>query len=60
VIDRSNVNAGLIMVKQTKRAARAPSFSYPKTFRARQITANGTKLHVRVGGSGSAVVLLHG
>jgi hypothetical protein len=50
----------LIMVKQTKRDTRAPSLIYPKNFRTRQIAANGTKLHVRVGGSGPAVVLLHG
>ena len=31
-----------------------------KTFRARQIATNGSKLYVRVGGSGPAVVLLHG
>ncbi len=48
------------MAKQIKRAARAPSLTYPKTFRARQIATNGTKLYVRVGGSGPAVVLLHG
>jgi pimeloyl-ACP methyl ester carboxylesterase len=43
-----------------KRTARAHSFTYPKTFRARRIAANGTKLYVRVGGRGPAVVLLHG
>jgi len=43
-----------------KRAARAHAFTYPKTFRARQIVANGVKLYVRVGGQGPAVVLLHG
>jgi pimeloyl-ACP methyl ester carboxylesterase len=43
-----------------KQAARAHALTYPKKFRARQITANGTKLYVRVGGSGPAVVLLHG
>jgi pimeloyl-ACP methyl ester carboxylesterase len=48
------------MVRQTKRDARAPSLTYPKTFRAGRIAANGTKLHVRVAGSGPAVVLLHG
>jgi pimeloyl-ACP methyl ester carboxylesterase len=48
------------MAKQIKRAARASSLTYPKTFRARQIATNGTKLYVRVGGSGPAVVLLHG
>ncbi|WP_341990379.1 alpha/beta hydrolase [Azorhizobium sp. AG788] len=33
---------------------------FPATFQARQIPTNGTSLHVRVGGSGPAVVLLHG
>ena len=35
-------------------------FTFPDTFRAQDLAANGTKLHVRVGGSGPAVVLLHG
>ena len=48
------------MAKQINRVARASSLTYPKTFRARQIATNGTKLYVRVGGSGPAVVLLHG
>jgi pimeloyl-ACP methyl ester carboxylesterase len=43
-----------------KRAAPAHALTYPKTFRARRIAANGTKLYVRVGGLGPAVVLLHG
>ena len=43
-----------------KRAARAHTLTYPKTFRARRIAANGTKLYVRVGGRGPAVILLHG
>jgi pimeloyl-ACP methyl ester carboxylesterase len=33
---------------------------YPASFSNREIEANGTTLHVRVGGSGEAVVLLHG
>src|SRR5271157_2760087 len=33
---------------------------YPSTFQARQIETNGTNLYVRVGGTGPAVVLLHG
>jgi pimeloyl-ACP methyl ester carboxylesterase len=35
-------------------------FTFPKTFRTQNIAANGAKLHVRDGGSGPAVVLLHG
>jgi pimeloyl-ACP methyl ester carboxylesterase len=35
-------------------------FTFPDTFRTQDLAANGTKLHVRVGGSGPAVLLLHG
>jgi pimeloyl-ACP methyl ester carboxylesterase len=40
-----------------------PAFAiepFPSSFRASDIATNGTTLHVRVGGSGPAVVLLHG
>ena len=40
--------------------AQALITSYPLAFHARQIPTNGTSLYVRVGGSGPAVVLLHG
>jgi pimeloyl-ACP methyl ester carboxylesterase len=33
---------------------------FPTTFTTREINTNGTMLHVRVGGSGPAVILLHG
>src|SRR5262245_34874438 len=33
---------------------------FPKDFRTQEITTNGATIHVRVGGQGSAVVLLHG
>jgi alpha-beta hydrolase superfamily lysophospholipase len=49
-----------VAVMHMKRAGRAHTLTYPKTFRARRIAANGTKLYVRVGGEGPAVVLLHG
>jgi len=49
------------MARKAKRpVAHQQSFTWPKTFRARTIAANGTRLHVRVGGAGPAVVLLHG
>jgi pimeloyl-ACP methyl ester carboxylesterase len=41
-------------------ASQAQEFNYPKPFQTREIATNGTKLHVRIGGSGPAVVLLHG
>jgi pimeloyl-ACP methyl ester carboxylesterase len=40
--------------------AQAAITPYPKTFQARMIATNGTELYVRTGGSGPAVVLLHG
>ena len=47
-----------IMWQCCRRACTRPHL--PKDVRARQIAANGTKLYVRVGGLGPAVVLLHG
>jgi pimeloyl-ACP methyl ester carboxylesterase len=38
----------------------AESFAFPTGFAVREIPANGTTIHVRVGGKGPAVVLLHG
>ena len=36
------------------------ALTFPQQFRASDITTNGTTIHVRQGGSGPAVVLLHG
>jgi hypothetical protein len=44
----------------TSPAATAQSFAYPSGFRTEAIGTNGTTIHVRIGGSGPAVVLLHG
>jgi pimeloyl-ACP methyl ester carboxylesterase len=38
----------------------AQGFTYPAGFRTERIATNGTTLHVRIGGKGPAVVLLHG
>jgi pimeloyl-ACP methyl ester carboxylesterase len=38
----------------------ADSFVFPPAFRTQDIATNGATIHVRVGGSGPAVVLLHG
>src|SRR5262245_58317571 len=35
-------------------------FAFPAAFRTRDIPTNGTTIHVRSGGSGPAVILLHG
>ena len=36
------------------------AFEFPSEFRTKDIATNGTIIHVRAGGSGPAVVLLHG
>jgi pimeloyl-ACP methyl ester carboxylesterase len=41
-------------------SALAAGFSFPPGFRTQEIATNGTTLHVRIGGSGPAVVLVHG
>jgi pimeloyl-ACP methyl ester carboxylesterase len=45
-------------------ALSVPAFAqvpaYPDSFHTQEITANGTSLHVRIGGSGPAVILIHG
>lgn len=40
--------------------ASAQVFDFPDNFETREIATNGTTIHVRVGGDGPAVVLLHG
>ena len=41
-------------------SATAQTLTFPATFAVRNITTNGAALHVRSGGTGPAVVLLHG
>ncbi|MEG3086969.1 alpha/beta fold hydrolase [Sphingomonas sp. PB4P5] len=48
----------LSLSSTTALAQIAPRF--PSSFQTREIATNGTTIHVRVGGSGPAVVLLHG
>ncbi|MGN6376823.1 MAG: alpha/beta fold hydrolase [Sphingomonas sp.] len=40
--------------------AAAQAFGFPAGFRTENIATNGTTLHVRVGGTGPAVLLIHG
>jgi pimeloyl-ACP methyl ester carboxylesterase len=35
-------------------------YSFPAAMQSREIETNGVKIHVRVGGHGAAVVMLHG
>lgn len=41
-------------------AARAEVEQFPSTFKTKTIAANGTQIHVRVGGQGLTVILIHG
>jgi len=56
------LGAGLLAVTALSSSvpAMAQPKPYPATFKSQEIKANGTVLHVRVGGSGPAVVLIHG
>ena len=50
----------LIAAALVTHSAQAQFEPFPAGFRKQEIATNGTTLHVRVGGSGPAVVLLHG
>ena len=50
--------AFLLLTFALPTAAQVPPF--PASFRTQEIATNGATIHVRVGGSGPAVVLLHG
>ncbi|CAN5907865.1 alpha/beta hydrolase [soil metagenome] len=47
-----------VLLLATPAAAQVPPF--PAGFKTQEITTNGATIHVRVGGAGPAVVLLHG
>src|SRR5688572_2003304 len=51
--------ATLVMCLATGPAL-AQSFTFPASFHTQEITTNGATIHVRIGGTGPAVVLLHG
>ncbi len=51
------LGAGALMLARSRRAGVKP---FPPDFRAKEIKTDGARIHVRVGGSGPAVVLLHG
>lgn len=51
---------GAVLALTLAVAAHAQVKPFPETFKKQDIATNGTTLHVRVGGQGPAVVLLHG
>ena len=38
----------------------AAGYDFPANFKTQEVATNGTTLHVRIGGTGPTVVLLHG
>jgi pimeloyl-ACP methyl ester carboxylesterase len=55
----SAIFAGLALAI-TPAPALAQDFVFPPGFKTQEVPTNGTTLHVRIGGKGPAVVLLHG
>ena len=55
---RSLMLAGAALIMAAPAAAQVPP--YPAAFHTEEIATNGATIHVRVGGKGPAVVLLHG
>src|SRR5579863_7108426 len=51
---------GLAAFLPSAAPAVAEGFDFPPGFRTQEIETNGTILHVRIGGTGPAVVLIHG
>src|SRR3982751_5174643 len=49
-----------ILTMLTTAAVHAQVMPFPSSFTTREITTNGATIHVRTGGKGPAVVLLHG
>ena len=52
--------ACIVAASLSSGAALADTFDFPAGFHTQEIAANGTTLHVRIGGTGPAVVLIHG
>jgi len=52
--------AGTVALLAAVPSAQAQVEPFPASFQTQQITTNGAVIHLRVGGSGPAVVLLHG
>lgn len=55
---RSNITIALALLAATPAAAQV--MPYPAGFHTQEIAVNGTTLHVRIGGKGPAVLVIHG
>jgi len=54
------ISTAIVAILWLSSSASAQPAAFPKSFRTQEITTNGATLHVRVGGDGPAVFLLHG
>jgi pimeloyl-ACP methyl ester carboxylesterase/quercetin dioxygenase-like cupin family protein len=54
------IAAFLALLGGTSIASAADDFAFPAGFKTQEIASNGSTIHVRVGGKGPAVVLVHG
>lgn len=57
---RLTTTAAALIALSVAPAHAAEATDFPASFRTQEIATNGTTLHVRIGGRGPAVVLLHG
>ena len=57
---RLSLTGAVLTILNVPAVSAGPGFDFPQGFKAQQIATNGTSIHVRVGGTGPAVVLLHG
>jgi pimeloyl-ACP methyl ester carboxylesterase len=60
IMNASSVAVGLTLAIGAGTAVAAKPRTFPAGFRVQDITVNGATIHVRLGGHGPAVVLLHG
>jgi len=56
----SRVFLGALIALVVSLPAAAKVHAFPPSFRTKEIKTDGTTIHVRIGGEGPAVVMLHG
>lgn len=59
-VGRTGILLGVLVVLATALSASAGVQPFPPSFRTQDIQTDGATIHVRVGGKGPAVVMLHG
>jgi pimeloyl-ACP methyl ester carboxylesterase len=59
-VGRTGILLGVLIVLATALSTSAGVQPFPPSFRTQDIQTDGAMIHVRVGGKGPAVVMLHG